>query len=153
MNEALTNLRLGRFEAIPDNMLYPVLRLLSATPINLEECSKINRKAYYIKPKISYSLMHFLNTNTQSYPKGQKTIDKKQEIIQESARTLFRWSKNESNKNKAGFEALKNNKQFVEWLDKKIGFEPEQAKQLGITRKFEKYQYKTESTPSILSFM
>lgn len=135
MIESMNNLREGKIENIPDNMLRTLTIWSSGYWKNTNLCNFINKHFFFVKPKILISLLSLgidKNQRFIRYPKSAKDKDDKLEIIKPYLKKIYKWGEREFNFQKNIVIGLMTDKKFLNDLNKKVGFDKSECKKLGI---------------------
>ena len=130
--EAMQHLQQGAVENVPSELLFPLLRWSSGSKNNLKASNRINKLFFFVKANVLIKMLALTTKGYSKYPKPAKEVDAKYDVIAGYLCKYYKWSKNELQKNRRVVKLLTQDKAFVEWLNRIVGFESGECKKVGV---------------------
>ena len=130
MLEAFKNILKGDIEKVDNTKLYPLTLWFSSYQGNVPVANYINKHFFYVKPKILMGLLSLVVNKQQKwlkYPKALKENNKQLDIIKPYIKKIYKWSDRVFNCHKHLI-----NEEIIKELNKKVGFEKNECKTLGL---------------------
>jgi hypothetical protein len=155
MIEAMNKLKAGKLSEINTVLTYQLMRWCSGHYGNLKICNEANKLFYKLKPKYILSLLYFgidKRIDRIKYPKPTKIKNEKIDILRKYLTKLYGWSNKEFNNEIIIINRLSNDTNYVNDLNKKVGFSQQECKIMGIEYKSTKEIFKQQKEMSLFDF-
>jgi hypothetical protein len=131
MLESFKNLKAGKLSNVDNDKIFPLLRWVSGSQIDLEWCNVVNRYMFFVDKEIIKGLLYLGIRDKNIYIKYPKSLkvkeDKVFELKKELAKKYYRWSEQE-------FQRNLSNLSYIDWNEvlRALGCETKEYKILGI---------------------
>lgn len=137
-------LRRGDLDSVDPRMLYPILRWLSGSEIELPWCSVVNKNFFWVPPEIikGYIWSGLRDPSTFiKYPKAQKIVDNKvYNLKKDLLKQFYGWSeqeftRNSSNIDRVSWNVISDSLGVDNKTRKLLGLEPLSKKPIKVQKK------------------
>ena len=112
MFESFKNLKSGDLEKVDTKFIYPLLRWSSASLVDLEWCSEVNKRLFFVPPEMACKMLMVGIRDKNAFMKYPKGIKTKETRIDELKKTLimryYGWSLQEYERNSLIME-------YIDW--------------------------------------
>ncbi len=156
MLEAMKNLRRGKINDIKNDKLFPLMTWNSGAWQNIPICSKVNKLFFRVKPRILLGMLSLGIDKNQTwirYPKAKKDKDDKLNMLKPYIKKVYKWSEQEWDSNLTLIVNLISDKQFLDELNKIVGFSKRESKKLNLEyTKYKVEKLKESNSASIFDF-